>query len=74
MKKLLRLLHQKRENLYLGGGISKIEKHKEKGKLTAWERINYILDAHKPYVEIGSFAGDDMYQEDGGCNNGGVAI
>jgi len=74
MEKLLKKLREKQEQLYLGGGISKIAKHKEKGKLTAWERIHYLLDAKKPYVEIGSFAGDDMYKEDGGCNNGGVAI
>lgn len=74
MQNLLNVLNKKREQLYLGGGISKIEKHKAQGKLTAWERINYILDEGKPYVEIGRFAADNMYKEEGGCPNGGVVI
>ena len=74
MENLLSLLQKKRENLFLGGGISKITKHKEKGKLTAWERIHYLLDDNTEYVEIGSLAGDGMYQDDGGCTNGGVVV
>lgn len=74
MDKLLTLLKEKTEKLHLGGGIHKIQKHKEKGKLTAWERIIYLLDEHKPYTEIGIFAGDGMYKEDGGCPNGGVVV
>lgn len=74
MENLLSLLQKKRENLFLGGGISKITKHKEKGKLTALERIHYLLDDNTEYVEIGSFAGDGMYQDDGGCTNGGVVV
>lgn len=74
MQHLLELLKEKTEKLYLGGGISKIQKHKEKGKLTAWERIKYLLDTNSEYVEIGAFAGDNMYLEDGGCPNGGVVV
>lgn len=58
----------------MGGGLSKIEKHKEKGKLTAWERITYLLDDNQPYVEIGKFAADGMYAEHGGCPNAGVVV
>jgi len=74
MEKLLLLLKEKTEKLQQGGGISKIQKHKEKGKLTAWERIKYLLDADMPYQEIGIFAGDGMYAEHGGCPNGGVVV
>ena len=74
MEKLLNLLQEKTEKLYLGGGIDKIQKHKEKGKLTAWERVKYLLDADKPFTEIGAFAGDGMYKEHGGCPNAGVVI
>jgi len=72
MNELLELLHKKTEALKLGGGIEKIKKHKEKGKLTAWERIFYLLDINTEYVEIGKFAGDGLYEAEGGCPNGGA--
>lgn len=74
MQQLLDILKQKTEQLNLGGGLSKIQKHKEKGKLTAWERVKYLLDADSKYTEIGVFAGDGMYNEHGGCPNGGVVV
>lgn len=74
MEHLLEILKEKTEKLYLGGGLDKIQKHKEKGKLTAWERIKYLLDPDSSYTEIGTFAGDNMYLNDGGCPNGGVVI
>ncbi len=74
MENLLKTLKSKYENLLLGGGLNKLEKHKEKGKMTAWERVIYLLDDDCPYVEIGSFAGDSMYEEHGGCPNGGVVV
>ena len=58
----------------LGGGKSRIEKHHAKGKMTARERIEYLLDPKKPSVEIGAFAGDGMYEEHGGCPSGGVVV
>lgn len=74
MQELLELLKRKTEKLQLGGGLDKIQKHKEKGKLTAWERIFYLLDPEKPYTEIGKFAGEGLYEEHGGCPNAGVVI
>jgi len=74
MESLLKTLKSKHEKLLLGGGLQKIEKHKEKGKMTAWERVLYLLDENRPYVEIGMFAGDGMYEEHGGCPNGGVVV
>lgn len=67
-------LRKKLAQIYLGGGKKRIEKHKEKGKLTARERIDYLLDKGKPSIEIGAFAGYEMYKEDGGCPSGGVAV
>ncbi len=58
----------------LGGGKSRIEKHKAKGKLTARERIDYLLDSKSKSIEIGAFAGEDMYAEHGGCPSGGVVV
>jgi 3-methylcrotonyl-CoA carboxylase beta subunit len=71
-QKLLSKLETKTLQLRLGGGQSNIDSHHKKNKLTAWERISYLLDDNKPFVEIGKFAGDNMYQDIGGCPNGGV--
>ena len=58
----------------LGGGKSRIEKHHAKGKMTARERIEYLLDDDAEAIEIGAFAGEDMYEEHGGCPSGGVVV
>ncbi|WP_108244159.1 acyl-CoA carboxylase subunit beta [Muricauda brasiliensis] len=58
----------------LGGGKSRIEKHHAKAKMTARERIDYLLDEETPSIEIGAFAGEDMYEEHGGCPSGGVVV
>ena len=58
----------------LGGGQKRIDKHHEKGKLTARERIDYLLDNNTKSIEIAAFAGEDMYTEHGGCPSGGVVV
>lgn len=58
----------------LGGGQKRIEKLHSKGKLTARERIDYLLDSNVKSIEIGAFAGEDMYTEHGGCPSGGVVV
>lgn len=60
------------EKIYEGGGAKSKAKQKERNKLVARERIAYLCDADKPFVEIGAFAGYDMYKEHGGCPAGGV--
>lgn len=60
--------------IYEGGGKKKIEKHHSKGKLTARERIEKLIDPDSKTIEIGAFAGDGMYEEYGGCPSGGVVI
>jgi len=65
-------LNRKLDEIYLGGGKKRIEKHHSKGKLTARERIDYLLDNDADSIEIGAFAGDEMYEEYGGCPSGGV--
>ncbi len=67
-------LRQKLAQIHLGGGKKRIEKHKEKGKLTARERVEYLLDKGRPSIEIGAFAGYEMYEEEGGCPSGGVVV
>ncbi|MBT8254861.1 MAG: acyl-CoA carboxylase subunit beta, partial [Bacteroidia bacterium] len=73
-KLLLSELRKRNAKIKLGGGKHRIEKHKAKGKLTARERIDYLLDPKSKQIEIGAFAGEDMYEEHGGCPSGGVVI
>jgi acetyl-CoA carboxylase carboxyltransferase component len=42
--------------------------------MTARERIDYLLDRKSESIEIGAFAGEDMYKEHGGCPSGGVVV
>ena len=63
-----------KEKISLGGGQKKIDKQHAKGKLTARERINYLLDDNTPQLEIGNLAGYEMYEEHGGCPAGGVVV
>ena len=65
-------VRQKLEKIAEGGGKKAAQKQKERNKLTARERISYLLDADSPFIEIGAFAGYDMYQEHGGCPAGGT--
>ena len=60
------------EKIYEGGGKKAQEKQNEKNKLVARERIAYLCDADKPFIEIGAFAGFGMYEEYGGCPAGGT--
>lgn len=61
-----------REIIYAGGGRKAIKKQQEKHKMLARERIAYLTDADTPFVEIGVFAGYEMYDEYGGCPAGGT--
>ncbi|MCH8534137.1 MAG: acyl-CoA carboxylase subunit beta [Flavobacteriaceae bacterium] len=67
-------LNSRLKKVYLGGGEKRIEKLHSKGKLTARERIDFLLDDPKEAIEIGAFAGDGMYKEHGGCPSGGVVV
>lgn len=72
MQSLLKELKEKKSTIALGGGKKAIAKQHEKNKLTARERIEYLRDADKPFIELGIFAGYDMYEEEGGCPAGGT--
>ncbi len=70
VSKLKRLL----DKIYLGGGEKKIAKQHKKGKMTARERVDYLIDDGSYFFEIGAFAGFEMYKEHGGCPGGGVVV
>ncbi|MFN7260056.1 MAG: acyl-CoA carboxylase subunit beta, partial [Cyclobacteriaceae bacterium] len=72
LKQLCFQLKSKAQKTMLGGGEKKIEDQHQKGKLTARERIDYLIDKNSPFLEIGLFVGDGMYKEQGGCPSGGV--
>ena len=72
--RLISDLTKRFKKVKLGGGQLRIDKHHEKGKLTARERIDYLLDKKTNSIEIGAFAADDMYHEHGGCPCGGVVV
>ena len=65
-------LNRKLDTIYEGGGKKRIDKLHSKGKRTARERIELLLDPNTDRIEIGAFAGYDMYKEHGGCPAGGV--
>lgn len=71
-KQLLFQLQKKLDTVKLGGGKARIAKEHEKGKLTARERIHYLIDADSEFLEIGALAAEGMYEEEGGCPSAGV--
>jgi acetyl-CoA carboxylase carboxyltransferase component len=74
MKLMISYLNKKLNKIHLGGGKEKIKKQKSKGKLSARERVNLLLDKESSSIEIGAFAGYKMYEEYGGCPAGGVVV
>ncbi|PHR69249.1 MAG: methylcrotonoyl-CoA carboxylase [Lutibacter sp.] len=73
-KLLVSDLRKRFAKVKLGGGQKRIDKHHAKGKLTARERVDYLLDSKSKSIEIAAFAGDEMYAEHGGCPSGGVVV
>ncbi len=72
MRQLVYRLDEKLKKVKLGGGEKKIESQHKKGKLTARERIEYLIDDGSDFLEVAAFAGDGMYADEGGCPSGGV--
>ncbi len=55
-----------------GGGAKSIERHKAKGKMTARERIDALVDTGSSFLEVGLLTAHGMYEEEGGCPSAGV--
>src|ERR1700761_8205706 len=72
MRQTLGELRTKLEKIALGGGKKAIEKQREKNKLTPRERIQYLLDKDSSFIELGAFAGYELYEDQGGCPAGGT--
>lgn len=74
MKLLISEMKYHLVKIRLGGGTKRIAQQHEQGKMTARERINYLVDKGTTWLEIGAFAGFGMYEEHGGCPAGGVIV
>ena len=72
LRKALSAWRTRLDKIALGGGKAAIDKQREKNKLTARERIHYLVDEGAPFIEIGAFAGYEMYEDQGGCPAGGT--
>lgn len=57
-----------------GGGEKRLEREHKRGKLTARERIDALIDEDTTFHELGLFAGYQMYEEEGGCPAGGTVM
>jgi len=71
-KQLVFQVESRLKKIYAGGGEKSAAKQKAKGKLLARERISYLIDTDSQFLEIGAFAAEGMYAEQGGCPSAGV--
>jgi 3-methylcrotonyl-CoA carboxylase beta subunit len=75
MRALADLVAQMRnheEKIREGGGPKAIENQHQKGRLTARERIERLLDPGTGFLELGLYAAHKMYEEWGGAPSAGV--
>jgi 3-methylcrotonyl-CoA carboxylase beta subunit len=72
MRLALSQMKQRLAKIEEGGGKKAMEKARAKNKMAPRERIQYLIDKDSTFIEIGAFAGYDMYQEEGGCPAGGT--
>jgi acetyl-CoA carboxylase carboxyltransferase component len=74
LENLNQTLENLKEQTYLGGGEKSLANQRAKGKMTARERIDYLVDEPKDCIEIGTLAANGMYLEEGGCPSAGVVV
>jgi acetyl-CoA carboxylase carboxyltransferase component len=67
-------MFERADEVKLGGGLARIAREHERGKMTARERIAALLDDENDFTEIGLFAGYGMYEEEGGCPSAGTVM
>ncbi|HVS96809.1 MAG TPA: acyl-CoA carboxylase subunit beta [Puia sp.] len=72
MRRAISQLRTRLDKIALGGGNAAIEKQHEKKKMTARERIRYLVDKDSNFLELGALAGFSLYEEQGGCPAGGT--
>jgi acetyl-CoA carboxylase carboxyltransferase component len=72
MKPLVEALRREERTLKEGGGAKAIGRQHDKGRLTARERIDLLIDPNTSFFELGLWAAWQMYQEWGGAPAAGV--
>lgn len=72
MRLLISQMKQRLAKIEAGGGKKAIEKARARNKMTPRERIQYLIDKDSNFIEIGAFAGYEMYPDEGGCPAGGT--
>nr|CAD7199280.1 unnamed protein product [Timema douglasi] len=64
MKSLVDELKKTVSQVSKGGGVRAIDRHTSKGKLLARERIDLLLDAGSPFLELSQLAGHHLYEDE----------
>jgi acetyl-CoA carboxylase carboxyltransferase component len=72
MSKLRGVIAEETATIRQGGGKKAIESQHTKGRLTARERLELLLDPGTPLFELGLFAAFGMYEEWGGAPAAGT--
>lgn len=72
LRELVEQYRQTEQKLRLGGGPKAIERQHAKGRLTARERVQRLLDDPGSFMELGLWAAYGMYAEHGGAPAAGV--
>ena len=72
MAELVSTMRNEEEEIAVGGGDKAIESQHKKGRLTARERINLLVDAGTEFSELGVYAAYKMYEEWGGAPSAGT--
>jgi acetyl-CoA carboxylase carboxyltransferase component len=70
MARLVAELRERLEAVRAGGGPEATAKHRKRGKLTARERIDKLIDPGAPFLELGALAANGMYNDD--CPSAGM--
>ncbi len=69
-RELLTLLRDRTDTIQGGGGEAAMERHRDRGKLPARERVGHLIDPGTPFLELSPLAAWDMY--DGEAPGAGV--
>src|SRR2546423_4618540 len=62
MEQLVAELRERTARVALGGGEKAVERHRSRGKLTARERIDRLVDPGSVFLELSALAAWDVYE------------